>query len=96
VLARFSGAFQIVAKKQYLCQRIISITVMTKEEYLAIADSRYEELEKLQAADNFYDYEKGFDKIWQDSGRLYMESYLNETSKTQDRRKKKLSPDLGR
>jgi hypothetical protein len=25
-------------------------------------------------ADNFYGYEKGFDKIWQDLGRLYMES----------------------
>jgi hypothetical protein len=56
--------------------------------------ARYEELEQLKSADNFYDYEKGFDKIWQDLGRQYMESYLNETSNTQDRRKKKLLPDL--
>jgi hypothetical protein len=69
---------------------------MTKEEYLAIAGSRYEELEKLQSADTFYDYEKGFAKIWQDLGRLYMESYLNETSTTRDRRKKKRLPDLER
>jgi len=63
---------------------------MTKEEYLAIAASRYEEIERMQSADTFYDYEKGFAEIWQDLGRQYMESYLNETSKTQDRRKKKL------
>jgi uncharacterized membrane protein len=62
---------------------------MTKEEYLALAMERYEELEQLKTADNFYDYEQGFDKIWQDLGRQYMESYLSETSKTQDRRKKK-------
>jgi hypothetical protein len=55
---------------------------MTKEEYLALAMERYEELEQLKTADNFYDYEKGFDKIWQDLGRQYMESYLSETSNT--------------
>jgi hypothetical protein len=64
---------------------------MTKEEYIALALGRYEELEKLKVADNFYDYEKGFAKIWQDLGRLYMESYLNETSTTSDRRKKTLT-----
>lgn len=62
---------------------------MTKEEYLTLAASRYESLEKLQEHDNFYDYEKNFDAIWTDLGRLYMESRLNETSKTKDRRKKK-------
>jgi hypothetical protein len=34
---------------------------MIKEEYLAIAVSRYEELEALKEKDNFYDYEKS---IW--------------------------------
>jgi hypothetical protein len=29
---------------------------MTKEEYLAMASSRYEEIESLKAKDNFYDY----------------------------------------
>jgi hypothetical protein len=66
---------------------------MTREKYLALAMARYEELEGLKSADNFYDYEKGFDKIWQDLGRQYIESYLNETSETRDRRKKKLLPD---
>jgi hypothetical protein len=63
--------------------------VMTKEEYLAIASSRYEELETLNEKDNFYDFEKTFDHIWQDLGRQYLESRLNEQSQTRDRRKKK-------
>jgi uncharacterized membrane protein len=62
---------------------------MTREEYLALAASRYDELEKLKEKDNFYDYEKGFDEIWRDLGRQYMESQLNEKSATSDRRKKK-------
>ena len=66
---------------------------MTKEEYLALAASRYEALEMLDEKDNFYDYEKSFDQIWQDLGRLYLESKLNEQSQTRDRRKKKLLPD---
>jgi hypothetical protein len=62
---------------------------MTKEEYLTIAASRYEELEALKEKDNFYDYEKSFDAIWQDLGRLYLENSLNGQSSTKDRRKKK-------
>lgn len=65
---------------------------MTKEEYLEIAASRYEELEALKEKDNFYDYEKSFDQIWQDLGRLYLENSLNEQSSTKDRRKKKRLP----
>jgi hypothetical protein len=42
----------------------------------------------LKEKDNFYDYEKGFDEIWRDLVRQYMESQMNETSKTQNRRKK--------
>ncbi|MDR1895509.1 MAG: hypothetical protein LBR10_01810 [Prevotellaceae bacterium] len=65
---------------------------MTREEYLALAASRYDELEKLKEKDNFYDYEKGFDEIWRDLGRQYMETRLNEKSTTSDRRKKNVNP----
>ncbi|MDR1224985.1 MAG: hypothetical protein LBL07_19220 [Tannerella sp.] len=65
---------------------------MIKEEYLAMAASRYGEIESLKAKDNFYDYEKFFDQIWQDLGRLYLENHMNEQSSTQDRRKKKRLP----
>jgi oligoendopeptidase F len=61
---------------------------MTKEEYLAMESGRYEEIESLKAKDNFYDYEKSFDQIWQDLGRLYLENHMNEQSSTRDQRKK--------
>jgi hypothetical protein len=64
---------------------------MTKEKFLALAASRYEELQGIEKSDNFYDYEKSFDMLWQDFGRMYLECSLEEkTSKNNDRRKKKL------
>jgi len=64
---------------------------MEKEEFLSLAESRYEELKTLGLLDNFYDYEKSFDAIWQDLGRLYLERMLEDNkSISQDRRKKKL------
>jgi len=64
---------------------------MEKEAFLSLAASRYEELEELGALDNFYDYEKLFDAIWQDLGRQYLESFLQgRMSSSNDRRKKKL------
>ena len=63
---------------------------MTKEEFLSMAESRYAELKDLGKLDNFYDYEKSFDAIWQDLGRMYLERSLQEkTSDSNDRRKKK-------
>lgn len=64
---------------------------MTKEEFLSLAASRYDEIERLKDHDNFYDYEKSFDRLWQEFGRSCMEYQLNESSTTTDRRKKKLS-----
>lgn len=62
---------------------------MTKEEFLQIAGSRYDELDALKQHDNFYDYEKEFDRLWQELGRTCMEHQMNASSKTTDRRKKK-------
>jgi hypothetical protein len=63
---------------------------MEKEEFLALAASRYDELQELGKLDNFYDYEKSFDAIWQDLGRACLERSLQEeTSNSSDRRKKK-------
>jgi hypothetical protein len=62
---------------------------MEKEEFLSLAESRYEELKELGALSNFYDYEKSFDAIWQELGRVYFERSLQEKmSITHDRRKK--------
>ena len=60
---------------------------MTKEEYLSLALKKYEELEKLDQLDDFYDYEKQFDQIWKDLGKEFMQKSLEGSSK--DRRKKK-------
>jgi uncharacterized membrane protein len=62
---------------------------MTKEEFLKLAESRYDEIESLKKHDNFYDYEKEFVKLWQEYARDCMEHQLNDMSKTIDRRKKK-------
>jgi hypothetical protein len=62
---------------------------MTKEDFLATCGQHYDELEALKAKDNFYDYEKGLERILNDLGRQYLESSLNEKSATENRRKKK-------
>jgi hypothetical protein len=64
---------------------------MTKEEYLTLAESRYEALKELCNLDSFYGYGKSFDAVWQNLGRMYLEQFLQEkTSNSTDRRKKKL------
>ena len=60
---------------------------MTKEEYLQIAGTRYDELQALNKLGNFYDYEKEFVAIWQDFGRTVLEKNLG--SVPRDKRKKK-------
>lgn len=61
---------------------------MTKEEFLALAESRYDALQKLNKLDSFYDYEKIFVEVWRDLGREVLEKNLG--SVPTNRRKKKL------
>ena len=61
--------------------------MMSKEEYLALAEAKYQELQALKSKPTFYDYEKSFVDIWQDLGRQVLEKSLSDVSK--DRRKKK-------
>lgn len=65
---------------------------MTKEEYLALASDKYDELQALNKIDNFYDYEKEFEKLLKELGRTLFEKNISELSV--DRRKKKLSRNL--
>ncbi len=60
---------------------------MTEEEYLKIAKEKYKSLKALGDLDNFYDYEKNFDKIWRELGKEVLEKNLGEL--VNDRRKKK-------
>lgn len=65
---------------------------MTREEYLAIADKRYDELQALNKIDNFYDYEKDFANIMKELGNEVLEKNLSVVPA--DRRKKKHLPGL--
>lgn len=60
---------------------------MTKEEYLALAIQKFEELQNLKDKKTFYEYEQTFDEIWTDLGRQVLEKNLSEVPA--DRRKKK-------
>lgn len=60
---------------------------MTKAQYLAAAEARYEELKALNKLNDFYDYEVEFVKIWQDLGRQVLEQNIGTLSN--DKRKKK-------
>ena len=66
---------------------------MTKEEYIAIASSKFEELQSLKKIDNLLDYENEFEKILKDLGRTVLEKSISEPSA--DRRKKKHLQSLG-
>lgn len=61
---------------------------MKKEEFLALAEQRYDALQKLNKLDSFYDYEKLFVELWRDLGREVLEKNLGDVPT--NRRKKKL------
>lgn len=60
--------------------------IMTKEEYLSLAASRWPELEALDGEKDFYEYEKRFEQIMIDLGRSVLEGKISDRGK--DRRKK--------
>lgn len=66
---------------------------MTKEKYLALASEKYEALAALNELNNFYDYEKEFEKIFKELERAVLEENISNVPA--DRRKKKHSPNLG-
>lgn len=61
-------------------------TQMSKEEFLALAALKYEDLSKLNEIKDFYTYEKGFDQIWTDLGKQVLEKNISKVPA--DRRKK--------
>lgn len=65
---------------------------MTKEEYVAITSAKYDELQALKKIDNFYDFEKGFEKVFNELGRTVLEKSISTPSA--DRRKKKHSQNM--
>ena len=65
---------------------------MTREEYLALCSTRYDELKALNKIDNFYDYESEFATIMKELSKEVLEKQLSDLPA--DRRKKKPSPNL--
>lgn len=59
---------------------------MTKSEFLALAESRWPELEELDQEKNFYEFEKKFEQIMLDLGRELLEGKISKVGR--DRRKK--------
>jgi hypothetical protein len=61
--------------------------MVNKEEFLKMAEAKYEEIQSLNAQPTFLDYEKGFSELWTELGRQVLQSNLG--GKGTDRRKKK-------
>jgi len=51
---------------------------MTREEFLAIANKRYDELQALNKIDNFYDYEKEFAEMMKELSNEVLEKNLSD------------------
>ncbi len=66
---------------------IQALPTMSKEEYLALVEQKYNDLQSLNKKSTFYDYEQSFEQIWLDLGRQVLEKNLSEVP--EDRRKKK-------
>lgn len=60
--------------------------MIAKNEFLALAEKKYEEIKKLEGTPNFYDYEKAFDEIWTEFARDTFEKSISHVPN--DRRKK--------
>ena len=60
---------------------------MTKLEFMALCESRWQEIDKLSDRTNLYDLEKDFSQVWQQLGKSVFENRLGELP-TNHRKKK--------
>lgn len=60
--------------------------MLSEQEYVDLARTKYQELKKLQEGKNFYEYEKRFDEIWIELGKKVLEKSISDVPG--DRRKK--------
>ncbi|AWM32342.1 hypothetical protein DDQ68_05765 [Hymenobacter nivis] len=68
-------------------------TGMSKAEYLALAEQKYNDLQALATQPTFYDYEKSFEAIWMELGRQMLDRNVGPVPA--DRRKKKMTTRFG-
>ena len=62
---------------------------MTKEDYLQLAESKWEALQSLQQEESFYEYEKRFDGIMQELSQELLERSISELPADRRRKKKR-------
>jgi hypothetical protein len=62
--------------------------MLTKEEYMALAAQKYEQLHDLNKKTTLLDHEQAFETIWTDLGKQVLEKTISQPKL--DRRKKKL------
>lgn len=67
---------------------------MTKSEFMALCESRWEEMDELSDRTNLYDLEKDFSQLWQNLGKSVFEKRLGELPS--NHRKKKSKQHLGK
>jgi hypothetical protein len=68
--------------------------MLTKAQYLSIAESKWADLEKLQTEGDFLVYEERFEQVMIELGQLVLQANVSELGK--DRRKKtKFGPASG-
>ena len=60
-------------------------TAMSKAEYLALAEQKYNDLQALATQPTFYDYEKSFEAIWMELGRQVLECTFGHGRRGEDR-----------
>jgi hypothetical protein len=64
--------------------------MISKEEFLALAEAQYAALAALEQSKNFYEHEKRFDQIWVGLGRQVLEGTISTVP--ENPRKKTSSP----
>ena len=68
--------------------------MLKKDALLKAATERFEEFRDLHRHDNFYDFEKEFEKIWLEPGREVLQQSLGDVP--EERQKKRVRTRFGR
>lgn len=62
---------------------------MDKKSFIALCESRWQEIEELSSRTNLYDLEKDFSEIWQTLGRSVLEQRVGEVPSNMRKKKPK-------
>jgi hypothetical protein len=65
--------------------------MLSEQDFLELARTRYAELASLEKVANFLDYEEAFDALWVSLGRSVLEQSISQVP-TNKRKKKRFKP----